>query len=183
MVLFWLFCLRLGDGLTTEVCPLTHKTPAGYKTFSSDPFDIVIINLIWHHTMMVYHQNLNEHSKQTSIAHPNIHAKISTFNKFVMMLQEYQFYIIALSETWLHDCSFQENHVQINGCNSAFRNRIGKRGGSDGFYVKESVTNKVRHGNAIFRNWWKKQKYTFTYLCCVNSVYCSYSAYKFHTKI
>ena len=57
------------------------------------------------------------------------------------MLQEY----VALSETWLQDCSFQQNYVQINVYNSFFRNRIGKRGGGVGFYIKESITYKVRH--------------------------------------
>ena len=70
---------------------------------------------------------------------------MSTFNEFVMMLQEYQFDIVALSETWLQDCSFQQNYVQINGYNSIFKNRIGKRGGGVGFYIKESITYKVRH--------------------------------------
>ena len=92
-----------------------------------------------------HRQKLNEHSKHTSIAHLNIQAIISTFNEFVMMLQEYQFDIVALSETWLQDCSFQQNYVQVNVYNSFFRNRIGKRGGGVGFYIKESITYKVRH--------------------------------------
>ena len=45
-----------------------------------------------------HHQKLNEHSKHTSIAHLNIQAML-TFYEFVMMLQECQFDIIALSET------------------------------------------------------------------------------------
>ena len=35
-----------------------------------------------------HHQKLNEHSKNTSIAHLNIQAIMSTFNEFVTMLQE-----------------------------------------------------------------------------------------------
>ena len=61
-----------------------------------------------------------------------------------MMLHEYQFDIVALNETWLQDCSFQQNYVQINGYNSVFKNRMGKREGV-GFYIKESITYKVRH--------------------------------------
>ena len=61
------------------------------------------------------------------------------------MLQVYQFDLIALSETWVQDCSFQENYVQINGQNPVFRNRIGKHGGNIGFYIKESIGYKVRH--------------------------------------
>ena len=62
-----------------------------------------------------------------------------------MMLQEYQFDIGALSEMWLQDCSFQQNYIQKNSCSSVFQNRIGKCGGGIGFYVKESITYKVRH--------------------------------------
>ena len=72
----------------------------------------------------------------------NIQAIMLTFNEFVMMLQEYQFDIVALSETWLQDCSFQQNYVQINGYNSVFGNIISKHG----CYIKESITYKVWHG-------------------------------------
>ena len=92
-----------------------------------------------------HHQKLNEHSKHTSIVHLNIQAIMSTFNEFVMTLQEYQFDIVALSETWLQHCLFQQNYVQLNGYNSFFRNRIDKRGGGVGFYIKDSITYKVRH--------------------------------------
>ena len=92
-----------------------------------------------------HHQKLNEHSKHPSTAHLNIQAIMSTLNEFVMMLQEYQFDIVALSETWLQDCSFQQNYVPINGYNSFFRNRIGKHGGGVDFYIKESITYKMRH--------------------------------------
>ena len=64
---------------------------------------------------------------------------MSTFNEFVIVLQEYQFDIVTLSEKWLQDCSFQQNYVQINDYNSVFRKRIGKRGGGTGFYIKESI--------------------------------------------
>ena len=70
------------------------------------------------------------------LAHLNIQGIMSTFNELVTMLQEYQFDIVALSETWLQDCSFQQNYVQINGYNSVFRNRIGKHGGGVGFFIK-----------------------------------------------
>ena len=100
---------------------------------------------------------------------------MATFNKFVMMLQEYQFDIVALSETWLQDCSFQQNYIRINGYNSVFRNRIGKRGGGVDFYIIESITHKMRHGlskghdnlEILFVEIGGINKNTFTYLCCV----------------
>jgi len=33
----------------------------------------------------------------------------------------------------------QQNYVQIAGYNTVFKNRIGKKGGGVGFYIKESV--------------------------------------------
>ena len=54
------------------------------------------------------------------------------------MLQEYQFDIVALSETWRQDFSLKRNYVQINGYNSVFGNRNGKRGcGGVGFYIRQ----------------------------------------------
>ena len=37
------------------------------------------------------------------------------------MLDEYQFDVIALSETWLKDCKYQQNYVQINGYNAVLK--------------------------------------------------------------
>ena len=48
----------------------------------------------------------------------------------------------ALSETWLQDCSFQQNYVEINGYDSVFRNRIDKRGEGVGFYIKNQLHTK-----------------------------------------
>ena len=48
-------------------------------------------------------QKLNENKNNTSIAHLNLQALMSTFNEFSLMLDEYQFDAITLSETWLKD--------------------------------------------------------------------------------
>ena len=68
-------------------------------------------------------EKLQENSNYTSIAHLNIQAIMSTFNEFNIMLNEYKFDVIALSETWLQDSSHQQNYIQINGYNTAFKNR------------------------------------------------------------
>ena len=62
-----------------------------------------------------YNVPLSQNEHHQKLAHLNIQAIMSIFKEFVMMLQEYQFDIVALSETWLQDCSFQQNCVQING--------------------------------------------------------------------
>ena len=50
-----------------------------------------------------YLKKLNENKNNTSIAHLNVDPLMSTFNVFSPMLDEYQFDVITLSETWLKD--------------------------------------------------------------------------------
>ena len=84
--------------------------------------------------------NLNN----TSIAQLNVQVLMSTFNEFSIMLNSYQFDIIAVTETWLQDTEYQSDYVQVNGYNTVFKNRTGKRGGCAGFYLKEQLQYKVR---------------------------------------
>ena len=53
-----------------------------------------------------YLKKLNENKNNTSIAHLNVDPLMSTFNTFSPMLDEYQFDVITLSETWLKDYIF-----------------------------------------------------------------------------
>ena len=41
------------------------------------------------------------------MAHLNVQALMSTFNEFSIMLNSYQFDIIAITETWLQDTQLQ----------------------------------------------------------------------------
>ena len=52
---------------------------------------------------MSYLKKPTEIKNNTSIAHLNKPPLTSTLNKFSLMLDEYQFGIITLSETWLKD--------------------------------------------------------------------------------
>ena len=90
-------------------------------------------------------KKLQENPNYTSIAHLNVQAIMSTFNEFSVMLNEYKFDVIALTETWLQDNSHQQNYVQINGYNTVFKNRTSKKGGGVGFYIKETLNFKVRY--------------------------------------
>ena len=82
-------------------------------------------------------KKLSENKNNTSIAHLNVQSLMSTFNEFSLMLNDYQFDVIALSETWLKDYKYQQNYVQIDGYITAFKNRLNKRGGAVGFHIKE----------------------------------------------
>ena len=55
------------------------------------------------HLQQLPPHKLNENKNNTSIAHLNLQALMSTFNEFSLMLDEYQFDAITLSETWLKD--------------------------------------------------------------------------------
>lgn len=70
---------------------------------------------------------------------------MSTFNEFSIMVNDYKFDIVAVNETWLRDDTYQQNYVQIPGYNTVFKNRIGKKGGGVGFYLKETLSFKVRN--------------------------------------
>ena len=89
---------------------------------------------------------LQANQNNTSIAHLNVQALMSTFNEFSIMLNSYQFDIIVVTETWLQDTEYQRDYVQVNGYNTVFKNRTGKRGGGVGFYLKEQLQYKVRTG-------------------------------------
>ena len=88
-------------------------------------------------------KKLNENKSSTFIAHLNVQALMSAFNKFSLMLDEYQFDIITLNETWVEDYIYQQNCIQINGYNAIVINRINKRGGGVGFYVKDQLEYKI----------------------------------------
>ena len=65
-------------------------------------------------------RKLNGNKDNISIAHLNVQALMSTFNEFLLMLDEYQFNVITLNETWLQDNKYQQNYVQLNGYNALF---------------------------------------------------------------
>ena len=79
----------------------------------------------------------------TSIVRLNVHELMSTFNKFSIILNSYQFEIIAVTKTWLQVTDYQCDYMQVNGYNTVFKNRTGKRGDGVRFYLKEQLQYKV----------------------------------------
>ena len=69
---------------------------------------------------------------------------MSTFNEFSLMLDEYQFDVIALSDTWFKKYKNQQNYDQINIYNAIFKNRTNKGGGGVRFYIKDQLEYKIR---------------------------------------
>ena len=83
---------------------------------------------------------LDQNRNRTSIAHLNTQCLSSTFDEFHVMLNEYQFDIITMSETWLKDNQKLLDYVDIPGYNLEYANRDNKRGGGVGVYIKETFT-------------------------------------------
>ena len=88
---------------------------------------------------------LKQHKCHTSIAHINVQSLLSTFDAFSLMMNTYNFDIVALSETWLKESHHLQNYVQINGYNATFKNRENKKGGGVGLYIKDHLKYTVRH--------------------------------------
>ena len=127
--------------LTCNECLLStlpfFKTRDLYASFNTEIHD--------HPPATITHlKKLNENKNNTSIVHLNVQVLMSTYYEFSLMLGEYQFDVIALSETWLKDYKYQQNYVQLNGYNKIFKNRTNKRGGGVGFYIKDQLEYKKR---------------------------------------
>ena len=55
------------------------------------------------------------------------------------MVNFYQFDNITVTGTWLQDTDYQRDYVQLNGYNTVFKSRTGKRVDGVGFWLKEQL--------------------------------------------
>ena len=53
----------------------------------------------------------------------NTQSMSSTFDEFQVMINESQFDIVTLSETWLRDKKHLLDYVKMPGCNFVYKNR------------------------------------------------------------
>lgn len=89
---------------------------------------------------------LQSKTKEMSIVHLNTQSMISSIDEFRLLLETYQFDIAVLSETWLKNKPLLLKHVAISGYTFEYHNRVKIKVGGVGFYVKESISYKRRHG-------------------------------------
>ena len=68
----------------------------------------------------------------------------STFNEFLITINEYPLDVITLSETWLKDNPALLDFVSVPGYNTVFRNRESIKGGGVGAYIRNSINFKHR---------------------------------------
>ena len=97
---------------------------------------------------------LDQKRNHTSIAHLNTQCLSSKSDEFHVMLNEYQFAIITMSETWLKDNQKLLDYVDIPGHNLEYANRDNKQGGAIGAYIKEIFTCSERED--IIEHYWLK---------------------------
>ena len=74
----------------------------------------------------------------------NTQSMVSTFNEFLLKVNNYTLDIITLSETWFKDNPFLMEYVTIPGFNTKFCSRDTIRGGEVGAYIKDTVKYKLR---------------------------------------
>ena len=92
------------------------------------------------HDFAPYLEMLDQNRNRTGIAHLNTQCLSSAFDDFHVMLNEYQFDIITMSETWLKHNQKLLDYVYIPGYNLEYANRDNKRGGGVGVYIGETFT-------------------------------------------
>ena len=67
----------------------------------------------------------------------------STFDEIQVMINENQFDISTLSETWRRNSNYLLDYVKMRGYNFVYKNREQKSGGGVGAYLKEELDFKV----------------------------------------
>ena len=79
-----------------------------------------------------------------SLMHLNTQSMTSTFDELQLLLNDYPFSVVTLSETWLKDNSLLLQHVSIPGFTATYRNRQQWKGGDVGAYIRDNVQFKRR---------------------------------------
>ena len=88
-------------------------------------------------------EKLDELKKHINICHLNIQPISSTFDEFQFMINQTNFDVITLSETWLKNDKHLLEYVRLPVYEFAYRNRDKKRGGGKGIYVRDTMKFKV----------------------------------------
>ena len=77
----------------------------------------------------VHRSALTSNSSHLSLMRLNAQSMTSTFDELVMLLNDYPFDVVMLSETWLKDNALLLQHVSIPGFVATYRNRQQHKGG------------------------------------------------------
>ena len=69
---------------------------------------------------------------------------VSSFDELILLIKEYPYDVITMSETWLKNNPHLLNYVTIPGYSNIFRNRDYIRGGGVGVYLRDAIDFKRR---------------------------------------
>ena len=69
----------------------------------------------------------------------------STFDEFQFKINQTNFDVITLSETWLKNNKHLLEYVRLTGYEFVYRNRDEKGGGGVGIYIRDKIEFKVRN--------------------------------------
>ena len=87
---------------------------------------------------------LQEQATHLRIMHLNTQSMVSTFNEFLITINEYPLDVVTLSETWLKDNSALLDFATVPNYTTVFRNRESIKGGGVGAYIRNSINFKHR---------------------------------------
>ena len=81
---------------------------------------------------------------QLRLVHINSQSMVSTFDELTLLIKEYPYDVITMSETWLKNNPHLLNYVTIPGYSNIFRNRNDIRGKGVGVYLRDAIDFKRR---------------------------------------
>ena len=91
-----------------------------------------------------YLEALTSRANQLKVVHINMQSMVSSFDELILMIKEYPYDVITMSETWLKNNPHLLNYVTIPGYSNTFRNRDDIRGGGVGVDLKDAIDFKRR---------------------------------------
>ena len=130
---------------TSWVCPhctISHLPFANERII--DDTVIVDVETASDNQHDIHREILANNKHLFKLGHLNTQSMISSFDEFCLFMNEYDFDVMALSETWLRNDNNLLNYVTLSGYMTEFQNRTSKRGGGVGLYIKENIRYKRR---------------------------------------
>ena len=130
---------------TCSKCLLTELPFYTARSLELDTLDIELnLNHITSDEECPHRSALTENPNHLSLMHLNTQCMTSTFDELLLLLSDYPFNIVTLSETWLKDNDLLLQHVSIPGFTATYRNRQKHKGGGVGGYILDSLQFKRR---------------------------------------
>ena len=86
-----------------------------------------------------YLEAVTSRPNQLTLVHINTQSMVSSFDELVLLIKEYPYDVITMSETWLKNNPHLLNYVSIPGYSNIFQNCDDIHGGGVGVYLKDAI--------------------------------------------